>query len=88
MDGFNQPTVTYFELPTVLVPPEQIELDNLPGTEENAGSNGNGTDGTGAAMHKKDEWPSYQLRFFDNTVSWALKCCWIIEFDLLFIDHC
>ncbi|KAH9843775.1 MIF4G like-domain-containing protein [Rhodofomes roseus] len=63
-DSFPQPYVEYpefgsppFELPSVLVPPEVIELDGL--TTE-AGED---------AQVKKEEWPAYFVRLFDNDVT-------------------
>ncbi|KAG6811250.1 hypothetical protein H0H92_008368 [Tricholoma furcatifolium] len=62
-DSFPQPylsfpkleEITPFTLPLVLVPPESdLELDD--NTEE-------------AAQVKKDEWPEYFLRLFDNEIS-------------------
>ncbi|KAG6877453.1 hypothetical protein C0993_007137 [Termitomyces sp. T159_Od127] len=65
-DSFPQPYLAFtkpddlapFNLPLVLVPPEtDIELDDVAtNTEE-------------AAQIKKDEWPEYYLRLFDNEVS-------------------
>ncbi|KAJ7727907.1 armadillo-type protein [Mycena metata] len=45
---------TPFELPSVLVPPEVIELDGL------------STDSGEDAQVKKEEWPEYFFRLFDN----------------------
>ena len=45
-----------FNLPSVLVPPEVIELDGIP------------TESEEDAQVKKDEWPEYLLRLFDNDV--------------------
>ncbi|EMD31829.1 hypothetical protein CERSUDRAFT_119399 [Gelatoporia subvermispora B] len=63
-DTFPQPYVDFpplesepFELPSVLVPPEVIELDGL--TTE---------DGEDAQV-KKEEWPAYYIRLFDNDVT-------------------
>ena len=63
VDSFAQPYVDFtpfdaspFELPSVLVPPEVIELDGL--TTE-AGED---------AQVKKEEWPAYFVRLFDNDV--------------------
>lgn len=51
------PTVSSpFELPSILVPPEVIELDGL------------ATDAGEDAQVKKEEWPEYFFRLFDNTV--------------------
>ncbi|KAG6849316.1 hypothetical protein H0H93_009457, partial [Arthromyces matolae] len=65
-DSFPQPYLTVskpdylvpFNLPLVLVPPESdIELDGVAtNTEE-------------AAQIKKDEWPEYYLRLFDNEIT-------------------
>ncbi|KAI0922046.1 hypothetical protein AcW2_006852 [Taiwanofungus camphoratus] len=46
-----------FDLPTVLVPPEVIELDGLT------------TDIGEDAQFKKEEWPQYYVRLFDNDVT-------------------
>lgn len=46
-----------FELPSVLVPPEIIELDSLP------------TDSGEDAQVKKEEWPEFLVSLFDNDVS-------------------
>ncbi|EKM59547.1 uncharacterized protein PHACADRAFT_250116 [Phanerochaete carnosa HHB-10118-sp] len=46
-----------FELPSVLVPPEVIELDTL------------STDTGEDAQTKKEEWPEYYMRLFDNDIS-------------------
>jgi len=64
--SFPQPYASYpdldaatlppFELPLVLVPPEIIELDGL---SENSGEE---------AQVKKEEWPEYFLRLFDDDV--------------------
>jgi nuclear cap-binding protein subunit 1 len=45
-----------FPLPSVLVPPEIIEMDTL---SADAGED---------TQVKKEEWPEYFLRFFDNDV--------------------
>lgn len=45
-----------FELPSVLVPPEVIELDTL------------STDTGEDAQAKKEEWPDYYIRLFDSDV--------------------
>jgi hypothetical protein len=49
-------TFTPYNLPSVLVPPEVIELDGL------------STDSGEDAQVKKEEWPEYLLRLFDNDV--------------------
>ena len=52
----NTSTVIPFDLPSVLVPPEAIELEGLsPETSEDA-------------PIKKEEWPEYMLRLFDDDV--------------------
>lgn len=49
-------TVVPFELPSVLVPPEVNELEVLsPESSEDA-------------PIKKEEWPEFMLRLFDNDV--------------------
>lgn len=63
VDSFAQPYADFspspappFEIPSVLVPPEVIELDGL-------------TTETGEdAQVKKEEWPAYFVRLFDNDV--------------------
>lgn len=51
------PTVSSpFELPSILVPPEVIELDGL------------ATDAGEDAQVKKEDWPEYFFRLFDDTV--------------------
>ncbi|KIM84002.1 hypothetical protein PILCRDRAFT_819029 [Piloderma croceum F 1598] len=50
-------TSTPFHLPSVLVPPEIIELDGL------------STDAGEDAQVKKEEWPEYFQRLFDTTVT-------------------
>ncbi|KAI0733404.1 MIF4G like-domain-containing protein [Fomitopsis betulina] len=64
VDSFAQPYADFspspappFEIPSVLVPPEVIELDGL-------------TTETGEdAQVKKEEWPAYFVRLFDNDVT-------------------
>ncbi|PCH41554.1 hypothetical protein WOLCODRAFT_137465 [Wolfiporia cocos MD-104 SS10] len=63
-DSFPQPYFDYpeyaetpFDLPSVLVPPEVIELDGLT------------TDTGEDAQVKKEEWPQYYTRIFDNDVT-------------------
>lgn len=51
------PTVSSpFELPSILVPPEVIELDGL------------ATDAGEDAQVKKEDWPEYFFHLFDDTV--------------------
>lgn len=57
----QEPLLTYFELPTVLVPPEAIEMDSMV-AEGDEGSE------TTTPAQKKEAWPLYQLRLFDNSV--------------------
>ena len=45
-----------YDYPSVLVPPEVIELDGL------------STDTGEDAQVKKEEWPQYHVRLFDNDV--------------------
>jgi hypothetical protein len=49
-------TVVPFDLPSVLVPPEVIELEVL------------STESSEDAPIKREEWPEYMLRLFDNDV--------------------
>ena len=49
-------TIVPFDLPSVLVPPEVIELEVL------------STESSEDAPIKKEEWPEYMLRLFDNDV--------------------
>lgn len=46
-----------FDLPSILVPPEVVELDTL--------STESGED----ALVKKEEWPEFYVRLFDSDVS-------------------
>ncbi len=62
-ESFPQPyldlpayTATAFDLPSVLVPPEIIELDSF------------STDSGEDAPAKKEEWPDYYVRLFDSDV--------------------
>lgn len=62
-DIFPQPyaamstsTIVPFDLPSVLVPPEVIELEVM------------STESSEDAPIKKEEWPEYMLRLFDNDV--------------------
>lgn len=62
-DIFPQPyaamstsTLVPFDLPSVLVPPEVIELEVM------------STESSEDAPIKKEEWPEYMLRLFDNDV--------------------
>jgi nuclear cap-binding protein subunit 1 len=50
-------TFTPYDLPSVLVPPEVIELDGL------------STDSGEDSQVKKEEWPEYFLCLFDNDAS-------------------
>ncbi|KAL4241306.1 Nuclear cap-binding protein subunit 1 [Abortiporus biennis] len=54
---YDPPTETPFEIPSVLVPPEVIELDSL------------STDSGEDAQVKKEEWPEFYIRLFDNDVT-------------------
>lgn len=49
-------TIVPFDLPSVLVPPEVIELEVM------------STESSEDAPIKKEEWPEYMLRLFDNDV--------------------
>ena len=49
-------TIAPFDLPSVLVPPEVIELEAM------------STESSDDAPIKKEEWPEYMLRLFDNDV--------------------
>jgi nuclear cap-binding protein subunit 1 len=49
-------TAPPFDLPSVLVPPEVIELDGL------------AADSSEDAKVKKEEWPEYYISLFDNDV--------------------
>lgn len=65
--SFPQPYLEYddldpaasppFELPTILVPPEVIELDGL------------ASDASEDVQVKKEEWPEFWFRLFDNSVT-------------------
>ena len=72
-DSFVQPysrfpayTDAPFELPSVLVPPEVIELDSL------------STDSGEDALVKKEEWAEYYVRLFDSDVG-HLVCFQILR---------
>ena len=45
-----------FDLPSVLVPPEVVEMDTL------------GESSSEEAQVKREEWPEYHLTLFDNDV--------------------
>ena len=51
-----------FALPSVLVPPEIIELDAL------------SADAGEETLIKKEEWPEFTIRFFDNEVRPRSSC--------------
>lgn len=57
--GFETPS---FDLPSILVPPEVIELDGL------------ATDSGEDAHIQKEEWPQFRLRLFEDAVSSAKSC--------------
>ena len=63
-----------FDLPSVLVPPEIIELDGL------------STDAGEDAQVKKEEWPEFFLRLFDTGVRDSL-CLFIISSVYTGIDN-
>lgn len=68
-NAFPQPYSSYaapadsppFDLPSVLVPPEIIELDGL------------STDAGEDAQVKKEEWPEFFLRLFDTEARTSLR---------------
>jgi nuclear cap-binding protein subunit 1 len=63
----NTSTVVPFDLPSVLVPPEVIELEVLsPESSEDA-------------PIKKEEWPEYMLRLFDNDVRNSGLPSWLTD---------
>lgn len=77
-DAFLQPYTDFpafaetpFELPSVLVPPEVIELDTF------------STDSGEDAPTKKEEWPEYYVRLFDNDVRLSHTTMCLIEFQLM-----
>jgi nuclear cap-binding protein subunit 1 len=69
-DSYPQPSslsrldesLSPFELPSILVPPDVIELE-LDGLA--VGDDG----GDGAPPAKKEEWPEFYVRLFENDVS-------------------
>jgi nuclear cap-binding protein subunit 1 len=63
IDNFAIPA---FNLPSVLVPPEILELDGL------------STDPADDSQIKKQEWPEYYLQLFDNEVSRKYHCLSIL----------
>jgi nuclear cap-binding protein subunit 1 len=52
LDG-PEPVLPPFDLPSVLVPPEVVEMDTL---------------GESSSEVKREEWPEYHLTLFDNDV--------------------
>lgn len=56
-----------FELPSILVPPEVIELDGL------------AADAGEESQAKKEEWPEYWMRLFDNAVGIQVKSLSIFD---------
>ena len=55
LDGF-EPISPPFDLPSVLVPPEVVEIDTL------------GESSNEEAQVRREEWPEYHLTLFDNDV--------------------
>ena len=55
LDG-PEPTLPPFDLPSVLVPPEVVEMDTL------------GESSSEEAQVKREEWPEYHLTLFDSDV--------------------
>jgi hypothetical protein len=55
LDG-PEPVLSPFDLPSVLVPPEVVEMDSL---DESSSEE---------AQVKREEWPEYHLTLFDNDV--------------------
>ena len=62
-DSYLQPYKTMtvysgpiFDLPSILVPPEVVEIDSL------------STDSGEDALVKKEEWAEFRIRLFDNDV--------------------
>lgn len=70
MTAFSGPT---FDLPSILVPPEVVELDSL------------STDSGEDALVKKEEWPEFHMRLFDNDASswYILRRYYLTKFDRL-----
>src|SRR5713226_255518 len=69
--AMSTPTVVPFDLPSVLVPPEVIELEVL-SPESSEG-----------APIKKVAWPEFMLRLFDNDVR-VLRCIsWLTDTSIL-----
>ncbi|KAI0260487.1 MIF4G like-domain-containing protein [Gloeopeniophorella convolvens] len=71
--GMDSLTAPPFDLPSVLVPPEIIELESL------------STDSGEHAPIRKEEWPEYMLRLFDNDVTADPKISagYVVRADLL-----
>jgi len=56
---YTEPDASFspFNVPSVLVPPEVIEIDGIAGNSDED------------IQVKKEEWPEFYLRLFDNDVS-------------------
>lgn len=66
----------YFDLPSVLVPPEVIELENLAdGAVDNA------------PVQKNEEWPEYRVKIFDNDVGDLLCPALPSTLKILLLDY-
>lgn len=55
LDG-PEPALPPFDLPSVLVPPEVVEMDTL------------GESSSEETQVRREEWPEYHLTLFDNDV--------------------
>ena len=82
-ESYPQPYLTHFppltefdpfDLPSVLVPPEVIELDGGLSAMDTDGAGDAVEDETGAQSHvKKEEWPEVFIRLFDDDVRLSLS---------------
>jgi hypothetical protein len=68
-DGLELDVDKSFTLPSVLVPPEVIDLEALP------------SDGESELQLKQEEWPVYLLRLFDDDVGRLLPSLIISHLD-------
>ena len=77
-ESYPQPYLTHFppltefnpfDLPSVLVPPEVIELDGALSAMDTDGAADVAEDEVGAQSHvKKEEWPEVFIQLFDDEV--------------------
>jgi len=83
VESYPQPYLTYFpplaefdpfDLPSVLVPPEVIELDGGLSAMDTDSAGDAAEDDAGSQSHvKKEEWPEVFIRLFDDDVRLSLS---------------